>query len=752
MHGNRERRSLVQMRYANDYWLPYNNEGQRYRHTVSVNAHTNNSVCSSLYSRITGFFRYKPRYNSGRAWNTEVTQIRRAGRGRVKTPLGMFRVLPRELLHIIFDRISAKQLLFVSLTSSAFNDEVQYYLLLENAHRKFWDDTSAFEEENAFGLDSFYLWGMLLKASTIVANSRKRRSFLTSFYSKNASIKNWSGWGRCFMAFCEKWDFYECEMLMHAILHFTDLDRLMYEILPKRAGRYSSLEMEIRLRIRGLFFNYPKKDERDNGFWVSAILRTQRTVELQGKLFMILFGPIRATTSGHEIIDWEVLCHEDLNLHHTSIRLLGPIALGFQYLASIPNLGRYAWTDNQIFMLLEQISTTPNTWAMQNCAALLALRPRIIHIALLKRLSEGRMNEAAYLFHALKNVLHRWGIFVSGAISDSMLRTFQALPVIHRRLFLGSILKAESYRLSTILLSTPCSADGTACEECVKLEQVIFMLPKIGRELSLSTFSSRITHDLLCSLLVSFFKNDSSFPVCCCFPILPFNSIQFSFVCWLLHFCGGVRDGYSAVICRLLGGKNEIKMNDCLQLQLWGWDLERLMPKEACEFCRRARARHKTRKKAGVFWYSSRGSGRADWKQKSARFPHLSSRMLVMHDSMHKTNEVDKRNEAIGNPKLQALVDLFNKENEIEEVPSPQHSASILPESANSIEAVDEQHVLTRASNQMSKEAISVNESRSAEKPGLVHFKIAEITLKECVDLLQSVTTANQCMDSGSRP
>lgn len=41
--------------------------------------------------------------------------------------------------------------------------------------------------------------------------------------------------------------------------------------------------------------------------------------------------------------------------------------------------------------------------------------------------------------------------------------------------------------------------------------------------------------------------------------------------------------------------------------------------------------------------------------------------MLVMHDGKHETSEVDKQNEVVDNPRLQALVDLFNKENEIEE-------------------------------------------------------------------------------------
>ncbi|CAG9537615.1 unnamed protein product [Cercopithifilaria johnstoni] len=449
MHRNIRRRvSTSRMRYVHDYWMPFGNEVR----WDSVN------VCS----RITDFFYCKRRYVSDQAWNVEAMQI--GGTINMETALGMFRVLPRELLHSLFDRISVKQLLSITLTSSIFNSEVQRYLLLENARRKFLAETTAYMEENIIDFDPFYSWGMLLKASTIVMDSRKRCSFLASFFSKNEMITNWPGWGRCFMAFCEKWDFHECETLMHAILHFTDLNQLLYEILPEEVGKYPSLEMEIRLRLRGLFMSHSTKDERDYGFWISAILRTQETTELQGKLFMIMFGPVKITESRREIIDWEVLCDGSVNLQHIYMRLLGPIALSFHHLENTSSLECYAWTDDQIFTLLEQISSVPNAWALHTSAALLALHPRIMHIALLKRLSEGRTNEAAYLFHAIKAVLHRWGIFVSGAISDAMLKTFRALPTIHRRLFLGSLLRAESYQLSGLLLSTPFNAESFHAE------------------------------------------------------------------------------------------------------------------------------------------------------------------------------------------------------------------------------------------------------------------------------------------------
>uniref|UniRef100_A0A0R3RUT5 F-box domain-containing protein n=1 Tax=Elaeophora elaphi TaxID=1147741 RepID=A0A0R3RUT5_9BILA len=333
-----------------------------------------------------------------------VQAMQTGGAFKVETPLGIFQMLPREIFNIIYplSNFSVKQLRCISLTSSKFNCEVQRYLLLENAHLKFLAETAACVEGDLADVDPFYLWGMLLKASTIIMNSEKRRSFFTSFFSKNEKITDWPGWGRCFMAFCEKWDFHECEKLMKVILHFTELSQVLSEILPEEVGKYPLMEMEIRQRLRGLFLTHSSTDdERDYGFWISALLRTQKTVKFQGKLFMILFGPIKITETKRAI---------------------------------------------------------PSAWSSYNFAALLALLPDMIHIALLKRLSEGRTNEAAYLFHAVKAVLHHWGIHVK-TISNIMLKTFQALPPINRRMFFGSLLRAESYQLSGLLLDTPFNAE-----------------------------------------------------------------------------------------------------------------------------------------------------------------------------------------------------------------------------------------------------------------------------------------------------
>lgn len=64
-------------------------------------------------------------------------------------------------------------------------------------------------------------------------------------------------------------------------------------------------------------------------------------------------------------------------------------------------------------------------------------------------------------------------------------------------------------------------------------------------------------------------------------------------------------------------------------------------------------------------------------------------------------------------------------------MPTPKDNASILSESVNTVEASDESHIFTRVTNEMSKEAVSVVQSTSAEKPNLTHFRVRPYSFRQ---------------------
>ncbi|VDO28290.1 unnamed protein product [Onchocerca flexuosa] len=116
----------------------------------------------NMHSRITNFSNRKRKCISNqKICNASTSKADTTQMGRrvsLETPLGFFQMLPRELLHNLFDRISVHQLVIISLTSSIFNSEVRHYLLLENASRKFSAETTTHMMKNVLDLDPFYVW------------------------------------------------------------------------------------------------------------------------------------------------------------------------------------------------------------------------------------------------------------------------------------------------------------------------------------------------------------------------------------------------------------------------------------------------------------------------------------------------------------------------------------------------------------------------------------------------------------------
>ncbi|CAG9534006.1 unnamed protein product [Cercopithifilaria johnstoni] len=332
------------------------------------------------------------------------------------TALGIFQMLPPELLYVIFDRIPVLQLKQLSLSSSTLNTKIREYISMAGTRRRFFAETAAvycvdFESAQ----DPFYAWGMLLKACSIVMSFRGGHIFLAKFFNKNKNVENWYGWGRCFMA--------------------------------------------VRVRLRSFFLSHCEKNDECYGFWISVILRTQKTIAQQGQLFMIIFGPLKLDEDNCDIIDWELLSNTTIEDRRLCEEIIGPMAFSVHCMVTNGNLREYAWSDYHIFNLIEEITTAPHSWTLDNFAALLALRPKLIHIALHARIIHGHQEEAAHLFHAINSVLHQWGIFSSTAVTGVLLKTFRALSDIRRRLFLSSFLRTESELLSDALMNEPFDRD-----------------------------------------------------------------------------------------------------------------------------------------------------------------------------------------------------------------------------------------------------------------------------------------------------
>lgn len=384
------------------------------------------------------------------------------------TPLGAFEVFPRELLHAFFDRVPVAQLVNLTLLSKTLNKEIRWYILFGGTCRRFAAVTSEFiARQDLFkGQDPFYSWGKLLKAATITLSFQIRHHFLASFFCKNESGENWYGWGRCFMAFSESWTWGQREELLRSIMHFSGLNDLLNVVMTHNTGKFPHMEMEIRRRIRGFFLSQFNRDQVDYDFWHSVVLRSQRTAERQGKLLMIICGPLMLHRSGYLIIDWELFGQMIIGSPVLCETLIGPLSWSLSSLAFPGRLEEYTWSYLEIYNLIEEISLSPAPWMLTNFAALLALQPKLIFIAVHIRIVSGYDSEAAHILHSVICVLLKWD-FSWKVVADIIVKLFLYLSPQYRRPFLLSLWKDQQGRIRQALYAVPFSADDYHMEMAI---------------------------------------------------------------------------------------------------------------------------------------------------------------------------------------------------------------------------------------------------------------------------------------------
>ncbi|EJW83586.1 F-box domain-containing protein [Wuchereria bancrofti] len=335
--------------------------------------------------------------------------------------------LPDGIVQSVFRYLSVHELKHVSLTCHALNNAICKYVLTDAS--RFECEVAEHEGVSHRTRSNSYAWGNLLKMCTIFWPARRRRNFMRHFYLK----------------FYQNWDRQACSEFLDSVIRFTDLTRLLTVVMSDKVGKHYQLEME---------------SESEQGFWLSVLLRTQKSVAEQGRLFMLLFGPVKYIHGeGNKIdlgrIDWYMLS-ETIFTRNQCIQIIKPLSSNLCCLVKTTELkSEFSWSDSEIFTLMEEITSAPQVWVFHNFASLLLLRPELIRIALYYRIIYGHCKEAAHMLHAMKTVYYRWGCGIVESLLTPLLEIFKLLSMVQRRHFLAEIVLTQSHLLDEYLRRFP---------------------------------------------------------------------------------------------------------------------------------------------------------------------------------------------------------------------------------------------------------------------------------------------------------
>jgi len=116
-----------------------------------------------------------------------------------------------------------------------------------------------------------------------------------------------------------------------------------------------------------------------------------------------------------------------------------------------PELGHFSWTETEVFAMMEEVTTFPDPWAMDNFAAVLIHNPVLIPTSLIYRCSQHYMQETGNFVFAILTMVFRWRQSFH-LIEVGMMGTMTRLITSElRRDFFRTIVTAHQTRIQELL-------------------------------------------------------------------------------------------------------------------------------------------------------------------------------------------------------------------------------------------------------------------------------------------------------------
>lgn len=383
-----------------------------------------------------------------------------------RAELGDFGKLPRELLFVFFDLIPVSLVGRLALCSKRLSKEAWTYFRSKAASRRFGERESRLVQKRvvchtckvSHGCslcppDTYKQWGFLLKRLTILHPTKQRIVEVHRFYDTHypdtvlltMQPAILQGWGSLFMAVMRNWDTYEMGKVYTEIMgHSNSLAFLRDTFLSSVPGNLPEIEYRLRVFHRSVFLDQSFYHPEDGPFWLSRIL-AGLSLEQKGKLIGLLATETKKKGDGTFVVDWRSLCDVAVTSHANAFRRL---KLHLQILNMLSwkdgRTGRGHWTNMDIFMLVEEITTFPEPWAMDNFAALLLMVPNVAKPVLVSRIASGHIQETAAIFTAIKNLVYRWDLGLKGVLSSLLTDCFGKCKSRTDRIsFLGELVHAS---------------------------------------------------------------------------------------------------------------------------------------------------------------------------------------------------------------------------------------------------------------------------------------------------------------------
>ncbi|XP_026525340.1 F-box only protein 47 [Notechis scutatus] len=289
--------------------------------------------------------------------------------------LGDFEVIPSEIFEIILGFVSVKDISMMSMTSKIINSCVINYISSPPGNKRLFPRDFHNHElsdcTRSSILEHYGSLGLLFKRCTLLRPTKERLKYIHKILSEISCFK-FNGCSdplhcfglQCYGVFLQTltagWDECECHRVYSFLCEVTNLPQKMEKVFNSKPGRFRKLELRIRTFCRGVFLNH-WIDRNDSAFWLRCILNPWPMVN-QARLLYLIFGPV-STLDGY--VAWQNMIQHEAD--ENSLKELAEAVKLLHYTLANESL------ENDVVMLLEQLTVIPQEWHLENIARFLIL-------------------------------------------------------------------------------------------------------------------------------------------------------------------------------------------------------------------------------------------------------------------------------------------------------------------------------------------------------------------------------------------
>uniref|UniRef100_A0A915J587 F-box domain-containing protein n=1 Tax=Romanomermis culicivorax TaxID=13658 RepID=A0A915J587_ROMCU len=314
----------------------------------------------------------------------------------------LFNDFPQEVSFTIFDFLDVTSLGLLALVDLASRNVILNYVKSKKFVDRVKSDLVISSNEPPLDVDQLCrTLANVFKRSTMIMPTLDRVAIVHSFLFQMAEYSKLDEteakrWGTFWHRVMRGWEFMECSKAYGHLLNSNNINgkKLLTTFCNAGPGRNSQQEFGLHVFFRWFIFEHPYNKNEDIGYWLSAVL-SDFAMYHQAKLLYLIFGPVNLDK---RTIEWNVMCTTPANVDLAE-RFFKKLARCFRLLQSyMPGF----WTDDTIVSLVEELTSFPDGWLLDNFAYfLLYCDDKIVTGILSSRVINGRLDEVCYIFHSM---------------------------------------------------------------------------------------------------------------------------------------------------------------------------------------------------------------------------------------------------------------------------------------------------------------------------------------------------------------